>query len=280
MIFKSNYALPLIGIMLLTSSYVYADTPPKVVKAYLGVYEYNGTYYDPLNNTFEGESKYLGWDYNYAVMVYELDNGQTIRQTIPLTDNKGTTDPAPTAALSWTAPNGTTYNIFDQPDWKTTNNITPLPYVTEIPIGSQISLIMNDNANDDNYRDGDWTLNITENGVEILEGRQSGGYFHNLSFAFTDIDTNETWNVVMPFKNTSANGEWEIKYNATIPLNGSNATIYDITHGTNYQVSPDGFIKPVPVNNPPVRTPIPLGALIISSASILYLINRRKLINF
>ena len=183
MIFKSNYALLLIGIMLLTS-YVYADTSPKVVKAYLGVYEYNGTYYDPLNNTFEGESSYIGWDYNYAVMVYELDNGQTIRQTIPLTDNRGTTEPAPTAALSWTAPNGTTYTIFEQSGGdniyhKTTDNVTPLPYVTEIPIGSQVSLVMNDNFNDDNYGDGHWNLNITENGVEILNANQSGGYFHN-----------------------------------------------------------------------------------------------------
>ena len=97
-----NTSFLVLGVMILLSP-VYADSP-KVVKSYLGVYEYNGTYYDPLNNTFDGESTYSGPDYNYVVMVYELDNGQTIRQTIPLTDNQGTTDPAPTAVLSWTDP--------------------------------------------------------------------------------------------------------------------------------------------------------------------------------
>jgi hypothetical protein len=271
MAFK-NYILLLVGVVLLTSS-VYADTTPKIVKAYLGVYEYNGTYYDPLNNTFDGESSYIGPDYNYAVMVFELDNGQTIRQTIRLTDNKGTTNPAPTASLSWTAPDGTTYNIFDQPDWKSTNNITPLPYETEIPIGSQILLVMNDNWNDDNYRDGHWYLNISKNGVEILNAHQSGGFFHNLSFVFTDIATNETWNVSMPYKDKGST-VWRIDYNATIPLNGSNAIINDKTHGTTYQVSHNGLVKPIASS--PIRTLTPIGALIASMVFIIYLINRRK----
>ena len=156
MIFKnSNYmSLSILVVLLLTSS-VYADTAPKVVKAYLGVYEYNGTYYDPLGNTFEGESSYSGSDYNYAVIVYELDNGQTIRQTVLLTDDQGTTDPAATAVVSWTDPDGSVHDIFEQ-SGGTTDNITALPYIAEVPVGSQISLAMNDNFNNDNYADGVW----------------------------------------------------------------------------------------------------------------------------
>ncbi|WP_421078088.1 hypothetical protein Mjas_01775 [Methanothermococcus sp. Ax23] len=141
---------------------------------------------------------------------------------------------------------------------------------------------MNDNWRDDNYADGHWNLNITENGVEILDAHQSGGYFHNSSFVFTDIDTNETWNVTMPYKNRGG-GE---TYRAIIPLNGSNATIYNISGNTpdanktlTYAppTNPDGSPFFLPSNSLiSIPTPIPIGALIISSASILYLINRRR----
>ncbi|HIQ39388.1 MAG TPA: hypothetical protein EYH53_05220, partial [Methanothermococcus okinawensis] len=100
--------------ILLMPLYVYGEGP-KIVKAWLGVYRYNGTYYDPFENTFEGESVY--WDgnnYYYTVINYQLDNGEIIRHIIKLNDNGGTTNPAPTVALSWTAPDGTTYNIFEQ----------------------------------------------------------------------------------------------------------------------------------------------------------------------
>jgi hypothetical protein len=288
MIFKnSNYmSLSILVVLLLTSS-VYADTAPKVVKAYLGVYEYNGTYYDPLGNTFEGESSYSGSDYNYAVIVYELDNGQTIRQTVLLTDDQGTTDPAATAVVSWTDPDGSVHDIFEQ-SGGTTDNITALPYIAEVPVGSQISLAMNDNFNNDNYADGVWNLNITENGITFEDATQYGGYFHDLSFKLTDINTNETWNVTMPYKYRVNEGikdyyEW---YSGIIPLNGSNATIYNISGNTpdanktlTYAppTNPDGSPFFLPSNSLiSIPTPIPIGALIISSASILYLINRRR----
>ncbi|ABR56662.1 hypothetical protein Maeo_1085 [Methanococcus aeolicus Nankai-3] len=262
----------ILNIMILLSP-AYAEDAPKVVKSYIGVYEYNGTYYDPLGNTFDGVSSYSGSDYNYAVVVYELDNGQTIRQTVPLTDNGGTTDPAPTAAISWTDPDGNTHDIFEQISTQT-NNVTSLPYVAEIPVGSQIDLKMNDNYNDDNYADGEWKLNITENGITFKNATQYGGYHHNLSFKLTDIDTNETWNITMPYKNSGRD-----YYSGIIPLNGSNATIYDISGSTpnaggdplTYEPT-NNFIKPKAT---PTKTPIPVGALMASMILITYFISSR-----
>ena len=95
------------------------------MKVWLGVYRYNGTYYDPLGNAFEGENVY--WNessYMYTVINYQLDNGEVIRQIIKLNDNVGTTNPVPTVTLSWTAPDGTTYNIFEQSGGNT-YNVTP-----------------------------------------------------------------------------------------------------------------------------------------------------------
>ena len=270
-----KYIILALGIIILLSP-VYADTAPKVVKSYLGVYEYNGTYYDPLDNTFDGESSYAGPDYNYAVIVYELDNGQTIRQTIPLTDNGGTTDPAPTAAVSWTDPDGNEHDIFEQ-SGGTTDNVTAIPYIAEVPVGSQISLAMNDNAGDDNYADGKWKLNITENGITFKNATQFGGYFHNVSFKLTDIDTNNTWNITMPYKTSGRD-----YYSGIIPLNGSNATIYDISGSTSDSgnltyspINPDGspFFKPTPS---PTKTPTPITALILSVISITYLLYKRN----
>ena len=47
----------ILGIFVILST-VYADAP-KVVRAYLGVYEYNGTYQDPLGNTFLKVSRHI-----------------------------------------------------------------------------------------------------------------------------------------------------------------------------------------------------------------------------
>ncbi|ABR57037.1 hypothetical protein Maeo_1461 [Methanococcus aeolicus Nankai-3] len=280
-----NILFLVLGVMILLSP-VYADTTPKVVKSYLGVYEYNGTYYDPLGNTFDGGSSYTApdSDYNYAVIVYELDNGQTIRQTVPLTDNQGTTDPAPTAAVSWTDPDGNTYDLFEQVRDTSvrnnvrTNNLTPLPYIAEIPVGSQIDLKMNDNYNDDNYADGEWKLNITENGITFEDATQYGGYYHNLSFKLTDIDTNGTWNITMPYKNRGP--PYSEYYSGIIPLNGSNATIYDISGNTLdagkilTSSPPASFFNPT--TSTPTKTPIPIGALILSIIPITYLLYRRS----
>jgi hypothetical protein len=267
-----------LGIMILLSP-VYADTAPKVVKSYLGVYEYNGTYYDPLDNTFDGNSSYSGSssNYDYAVIVYELDNGQTIRQIVTLTDNLGSSDPVSTVVTSWTDPDGNEHDIFER-DGTNTNNVTALPYIAEIPVGSQINVAMNDNCGDDNYADGEWKLNITKNGITFENATQFGGFWHNTSFKLTDIDTNNTWNITMPYKDGTRD-----YYSGIIPLNGSNATIYNISGGTSdaganltySPINPDGspFFKPTPS---PTKTPTPISALILSVISITYLLYKRN----
>ncbi|MBW9221974.1 hypothetical protein KKP97_02885 [Methanothermococcus sp. SCGC AD-155-C09] len=248
---------------------------PKVVKAWLGVYKYNNTYYDPLGNTFDGESSYSGPDYRYAVINYQLDNGVIIRQVIKLNDNKGTTSPAPTVVLSWTAPNGTTYSIFRQRE-RHTYNITPLPYITEIPVGSQIKLRMNDNYNDDNYVDGHWDINISENGINFNNTYQNSFYHHNLSFVFQNLNTNSTWELQMPYKEIGS-----VYYSGIIPFNGSNAIIYNISGDTPYknqvlQYTPPANFFEAPGGGIFLKILILVGALIIFAGIILFIINKKN----
>ncbi|CAB3287462.1 conserved protein of unknown function [Methanocaldococcus lauensis] len=254
----------ILGIFVIFST-VYADAP-KVVRAYLGVYEYNGTYQDPLGNTFEGESSYHGQHYYYTVLIYELDNGQKIRQVISLKDNDGATNPAPTTALYWKDPEGNIHQIFTQSGGQT-YNVTPIPYKAEIPIGSQIRVVMNDNYRDNNYADGHWDINITENGIRFEHAHQSGGFWHNASFILTDPATNKSWIIPMPYKNSGGREE----YSGIIPLNGSNAIIYDISGnspytGKSYTVSsPKGFIHRV-------KAPIPVTVSILTVVLITLLL--------
>jgi len=259
---KNILKMLLLMSILLIPLQVYGEGP-KIVKAWLGVYRYNGTYYDPLGNTFEGESSYLGPDYEYVVINYQLDNGEIVRQLIKINDNVGTTNPAPTVVLYWTAPDGTKHEIFTQENGNT-YNIIPLPYETEIPVGSVIKIKMNDNWDDDNYVDGDWEIKISENGISFINSRQSGSYFHNLSFVLQNLNRSLTWEVPMPYKNKDG----EEKYSGIIPFNGSKAIIYDISGNTPYAgqilefAPPEDFFLP-PQNNI-LRIPVPVGAVIIS----------------
>ncbi|GBF36942.1 hypothetical protein MHHB_P1172 [Methanofervidicoccus abyssi] len=252
---------------------VYGEEP-KIVKAWLGVYEYNGTYYDPLGNTFDGDNSYNGPDYIYTVIDYQLDNGDIIRQVIKLNDDDGTTDPAPTAVLSWTDPDGNTHTIFEQSGGNT-YNVTSLPYTTEIPVGSQIKIIMNDNYNDDNYADGYWDIYISEDGINFSGAHQGGSYYHNLSFVLQNLNRNITWEVQMPYKNSG--NEY---YSGIIPFNGSEAIIYNISGDTPYagqtlQYAPPTNFFVTPGGGLSIRAPIPIGAVIVSIIVMLFISYKR-----
>lgn len=255
--------------ILLMPLQVYGSSP-KIVKAWLGVFRYNGTYYDPLGNTFDGKNSYKGWDYEYVVINYQLDNGEIIRQVIKLNDNLGTTNPAPTVATSWIDPDGKRHTIFRQ-DRGNTYNVTPLPYITNITPGSLVEIRMNDNYRDDNYADGHWIINISENGISFINARQSGGYFHNLSFVFQNLNRSITWEVPMPYK---YGGSYE-RYSSIIPFNGSNVTIYDISGNTPYRGQRLQYSPPQGFVGYPVRVPIPIGAVIVSVVVVLWITYRR-----
>ena len=260
--------------ILLMPLYVYGEGP-KIVKVWLGVYRYNGTYYDPLGNTFEGESVY--WDrnnYYYTAINYQLDNGEVIRQIIKLNDNRGTSNPAPTVVTSWTAPNGTRYEIFRQENGNT-YDVTPLPYETEVEVGSIIEIKMNDHGEDNNYLDGYWKINISENGLNIIEARQSGSHYHNLSFILQNLNRSLTWEIPMPHKNKNGT----VYYSGIIPFNGSDAIIDDISGNSNdtgktlKSHPPKGMFSPG--SKTPIRAPIPIGAVIVSTVVILLIAYRR-----
>jgi len=242
--------------ILLMPLYVYGEGLT-IERAWLGVFKYNGTYYDPLGNTFEGNNSYQGPHYYYVVINYELSNGEIIRQIIDINDENGTTNPAPTALVSWTAPNGTKYTIFERNNGNT-YNLTQLPYIAEIEPGSIVEIIMNDNYNDNNYADGYWKINVSENGIEIIRAWQEGGYFHNLSFVFENLNRSNTSRVFMPYKYPNEN----ISYNGSIPLNGSQPIINIIAR---YSYG----------NTNTVKVPIPIGAVIVSIVVVLLMAYRK-----
>jgi len=251
--------------ILLMPLQVYGESP-KIVKVWIGVFRYNGTYYDPLGNTFEGESSYSGPDYKYTVINYQLDNGVIIRQVIKLNDNRGTTNPAPTVVLSWTAPDGKTYSVFRQKG-RSTYNITPLPYVKEIPVGSQVIVKMNDNYDDDNYADGYWNISISENGIKFKNIYQNSFYHHNLSFVFQNLNTNSTWELQMPHKKIGS-----VYYSGIIPFNGSNAIIYNISGDTPHKNQVFQYAPPANFFGSPDGIQMLIGVVIAFIVVILILI--------
>ncbi|MBW9221984.1 hypothetical protein KKP97_02940 [Methanothermococcus sp. SCGC AD-155-C09] len=216
--------LLLIIVIILMPLQVYGENP-KVVKAWLGVYRYNGTYYDPLGNTFDGSSSFEGSDYIYTVINYQLSNGDIIRQVIKLNDNLGTTDPAATTVLYWNDKNWVVHNLPNQ----TVIN----KYESEIPVGSQIKISMADNYAGTAYGNGIWIVHISENGINFIEASQYGCYYHNVSFVFQNLNTNSIWEVQMPYKNKNTIAS-RVFYSGIIPFNGSNATIYNIHGDTPY----------------------------------------------
>ncbi|MBW9220459.1 hypothetical protein KKP89_03460, partial [Methanothermococcus sp. SCGC AD-155-N22] len=131
---------------------------------------------------------------------------------------------------------------------------------------------MNDHGEDNNYLDGYWKINISENGLNIIEARQSGSHYHNLSFILQNLNRSLTWEIPMPHKNGGRGSQ--VRYSAIIPFNGSNATIYNISGNTPYagqtlQYAPPEDFFPSPSGNNILRVPIPIGAVIISIVFVL-----------
>jgi hypothetical protein len=244
----------------------------QIVKAW--VYTNKGSSADAF------EYSYKGPYYYYTYIYTQLDNGKVLKYCINLTDNLGTTCPAPTILLNYTLPNGTTVEVFEQYEYqyvvngetKTATNtspIKPLPYTAEIPIGTKLVIKMNDNYNDNNYKDGEWDIIITKNGLRATYCYESGGYFHNTSLVLLDNETNETiWNVPFPYKNNKT----RIEYNFTLPTDGSNATVSD-KNNTYIYTPPQDYLNIIGVR---LKAPIPLPAIIIAILSIPVIALRRK----
>ena len=201
-------------------------------------------------------------------------------QDYKLNENNGNTDPAATAALSWTDQNGTTYSIFEHNWGENIYNVTPLPYTAEIPVGSQIILVMDDDKdNYDRYRDGGWAINISENGISFDAFEFTDGRYNNTFFVLQNLNRSSTWEIPMPCKfHTSS--MW---YKGIIPFNGSNATLYNIDGRTPYRgqnfshASPENFFKSSsnPGGSTSVRVPIPLGAVIMAIGIMLFISYKR-----
>ena len=247
---------------------VYAEGP-KIERAWLGVYEYNGTFYDPLGNTFDVEGDHPVWDYTYTVINYQLDNGEIIRQIIKVNNREMTLEPVNTGVESWTDENGTIHQINRN-----------LPYETEIPVGSQIDIRAGYHMYNDNvYGTGWWIINISENGINFDAIEKSTGY-SNTSFVLQNLNRSSTWDILVSSKDTD-----RIRYSGIIPFNGSNATIYDIRDydspagtGWNYTCAPpENFFKSSsnPGGSTSVRVPIPLGAVIIAIGVMLFISYKR-----
>jgi hypothetical protein len=232
----------------------------QIVKAW--VYTNKGSSADAFEYSYEGPHYY------YTYIYTQLDNGKVLKYCINLTDNKGTTCPAPTILLNYTLPDGTTVNVFEQSNGNT-QPIKPLPYTVEIPIGTKLIIKMNDNFNDNNYKDGEWDIIITESGLQAIYSYERGGYFHNTSLVLLDNETNETiWNVPFPYKNNKT----RIEYNFTLPTDGSNATVSD-KNNTYIYTPPQDYLNIIGVR---LKAPIPLPAIIIAILSIPVIALRRK----
>jgi len=217
------------------------------------------------------EYSYKGPYYYYTYIYTQLDNGKVLKYCINLTDNLGTTCPAPTILLSYTLPNGTTVEVFEQKNGNTTPKKS-LPYTAETPIGTKLVIKMNDNFKDNNYKDGEWDIIITNNGLQATYCYESGGYFHNTSLVLLDNETNETiWNITFPYKNNNK----KTKYNFTLPTDGSNAIVTDKQNNNTYVYTPPQDYLNI-IGNGKLKAPIPLPAIIIAILSIPVIALRRK----
>jgi len=163
------------------------------------------------------ETAYKGSHYYTTVIYTELDTGTVLRHVIKLTDNYGTTEPAPTALISYTTPDGKQTTLFEQTGSQTIPLVT-LPYSAEIPLGTKVVIKMNDNYNDNNYADGLWEVLITKDGLFASYATEGGGFYHNTSLLIYDDKTEKLlWEIPFPYKPGGADegkGYW---YNFDIP---------------------------------------------------------------
>jgi hypothetical protein len=205
------------------------------------------------------ETAYKGSHYYTTVIYTELDTGTVLRHVIKLTDNYGTTEPAPTALISYTTPDGKQTTLFEQTGSQTIPLVT-LPYSAEIPLGTKVVIKMNDNYNDNNYADGLWEVLITKDGLFASYATEGGGFYHNTSLLIYDDKTEKLlWEIPFPYKPGGADegkGYW---YNFDIPYNGSDATIYDGYRKTTNAYTPTEDFKKVIKSN--IKTPVSLAVI-------------------
>jgi hypothetical protein len=236
----------LIGLLLIANTVVGVE----VSKAWVTVKEEN-----PSGTAYRGP-------HYYTTTIYaELDNGVVLRHVIRLTDNYGTTEPAPTALISYTTPDGKQTIVFEQINSQTIPQVS-LPYTADIPIGTILTIKMNDNYNDNNYADGLWKITITKTGILASYATEGGGFFHNTSLRIYNDKTGELlWEIPFPYKPSGKNinsGYW---YNFTLPYTGDDATIYDGYRKTTNAYPPtEDFEKVIKAN---LKTPVSLAVVAI-----------------
>ncbi|EHP86448.1 hypothetical protein [Methanotorris formicicus] len=250
----------LIGLLLIANMTLGA----KVVNTWIEVKEEN-----PDGTSYKGDHYYVTYIYT------QLDNGEVLKQTIKLNDSWGTTIPAPTVPLSYTLPNGLEVKLFEQSGSQTTPLVS-LPYTAKLPVGTKLTIKMNDNYRDNNYADGKWDINITEDGLLATYATEGGGFFHNTSFLIYDNKTgNLLWELPFPYKPNNiywSQGYW---YNFTLPYDGSDATVYDGYRDILNTYSPtDAFKNLVKAN---VSTPIPMGVIVLTIIGILVVIYLQRM---
>ncbi|ABR54197.1 hypothetical protein Mevan_0288 [Methanococcus vannielii SB] len=230
-----------------------------IQEAWLGIYKYNGTYYDPLGGSFEGNSNYEGQHYYYSVISYVMDDGTTKRQVFKLEDNRGETSPAPTAVLDVKYPNGTTDTYFKQVPAQGSPQTVPqdeLPIVTKIPLGSTISMVLNDNYRDNNYGDGLFLISISEDGSKIDIERKmhigTPGFFHNNSLILTDRDTGEHIEIKMTYKPSGG----QIDDIISIDVKNAISKLKNNLNGEEFISSLYPVLNPLSGNKPILKLPI------------------------
>ena len=204
---------------------------------------------------------YKGFHYYTTIVYTQLDNGVVLRHVIRLTDDYGTTEPAPTALISYTTPDGKQTVLFQQTDEQTTPLVS-LPYTADVPIGTVLTIKMNDNYEDNNYADGLWELTITKTGILASYATEGGGFFHNTSLRIYDDRTGKLlWEIPFPYKPSGKNNNSGYWYNFTLPYTGDDAIIYDgYRKTTNVYAPTEDFEKVIKEN---LKTPVSLAVVAI-----------------
>ncbi|WP_459201928.1 hypothetical protein [Methanococcus sp. CF] len=255
--------LPVIVLFLIIGS-VYA-AEQKIVDAKIVIREHtnksDNTFYDAYNNSFTAVvPDYKGSKYYYGVISYTMADGSTKTQFLSLTDNRGTTDPAPTVLLKVND-----NNIFNKSG--NTVNVPELPYYSENLLGSSITLGLNDNANDNNYNDGEYIWEFSEDGSEVNMSRNvnsAHSYFNNVSLTMFDPDSGVNQSVEFPYLGS--------RVGSTDTLN------FNITNGT-YSLNGGSWVD-APVlkykSSKPIKAPISPISVIISVILIVGILFKRN----
>lgn len=267
----------LILFSLISTSYAQA-----IQEVWLGVYKYDknsGVYQDPLGGTFEGDESYTkDTQYYYSVINYVMDDGTVKRQVIKLSDSLGDTYPAPTAVLDVEYPDGPTDTFFKQTTTGSNTQTVPqtsIPQVVQIPLGSTINLALNDNFNDNDYKDGRFSITISENGEELTIDRtmtsENPGFFHNNSVIIFDKNTGEFIEIPM----TSQVSGSEINDTLSIDIKNAVATVKNNLNNATTSTSLYPILNPLRSAKTTIKLPGPIYANILSVFLIIFIFRNR-----